>query len=109
MTSQQEDLSHFLTPLWDCCWISLPTNIVITKPQGGRYPGVSLASLSHLDWNRDDVQCRELPRDAVDSLAAYDAENVGLVVSLGSLYLQGNLLSVFGWSSDEHLSLYAKD
>ena len=108
-TSPQEELSHFLAPLLEFCRKYPPKNIVLTKPQGGRYPGVSLDSLSHLGWNRDDVQCHELPRDAIHSLAAFDAEHVGLVVSLGSLYLQGNLLSVFGWSSDEHLSLYAKD
>jgi hypothetical protein len=102
-------LSHFLEPLLDFCNKYPPKNIVLTKPQGGRYPGVPLDSLSYLDWNRDDVQCHELPRDAIHSLASYDTEEVGLVVSLGSLYLQGNLLSVFGWGSDEDLSLYAKD
>jgi len=108
-TSPQEELSHFLEPLLDFCQKYPPKNIVLTKPQGGRYPGVSLDSLSYLVWNRDDVQCHELPRDAIHSLASYDAEEVGLVVSLGSLYLQGNILSVFGWGSDEDLSLYAKD
>ena len=108
-TSPQEELSHFLAPLLDFCRKYPPKNIVLTKPHGGRYPGVSPESLSLLDWNRDDVQCYELPSDAIHSLASYDAKHVGLVVSLGSLYLQGNLLSIFGWSSDEHLSLYAKD
>ena len=96
-------------PVWSLIFGTSPQNIVLTKPQGGRYPGVSLDSLSYLVWNRDDVQCHELPRDAIHSLASYDAEEVGLVVSLGSLYLQGNILSVFGWGSDEDLSLYAKD
>jgi hypothetical protein len=45
---------------------------------------------------------------AVETLSAYSEDEVGLVVSLGSLYLQGNLLNVFDWASDENLSLFAK-
>ena len=47
-------------------------------------------------------------QQAVETLATYSEGEVGLVVSLGSLYLQGNILNVFDWATDENLSLFAK-
>jgi hypothetical protein len=108
-TSPQDDLGQFLEPLLDFCHRCPPKQIVLTRPQGGRYPGVSVDELIQPNWQRNDVQHYQLPVDAINALASCESKNVGLVVSLGSLYLQGNLLSAFGWSTDEHLSLYAKD
>ena len=108
-TSPQDDLGQFLEPLLDFCHRFPPKQIVLTRPQGGRYPGVSVDALIQQNWQRNDVQHYPLPVDAINALASCESKNVGLVVSLGSLYLQGNLLSAFGWSTDEHLSLYAKD
>lgn len=108
-TSPQDDLGQFLEPLLDFCHRCPPKQIVLTRPQGGRYPGVSVDALIQQNWQRNDVQHYPLPVDAINALASCESKNVGLVVSLGSLYLQGNLLSAFGWSTDEHLSLYAKD
>ena len=108
-TSPQDDLGQFLEPLLGFCQRFPPKQILLTRPQGGRYPGVPVDVLAQQNWQRNDVQQYLLPVDAIKALTSCDSENVGLVVSLGSLYLQGNLLSAFDWSTDEHLSLYAKD
>ena len=108
-TSPQDNLDDFIAPLLELCSRFPPRNIVLTQPEGGRYPAVLVDELAELSWRRGDVESHASPREAVNALAKKDAETVGLVVSLGSLYLQGNLLSHFGWSSDEHLSLHAKN
>jgi hypothetical protein len=70
---------------------------------------VACESLASLPWPCSPVFAAPLPTDALHYLSTQLASEVGLVVSLGSLYLQGNLLEAFGLSSDEHLSLLSKD
>jgi hypothetical protein len=49
-----------------------------------------------------------LPSIALDHLKSIDPSRNGFVVSLGSLYLQGNILEALGLSSNEDQSLLAK-
>ena len=108
-TSPQEDLASFCAPLMALCERHPPRQVVFTEPQGGRYPGVACESLASLPWPYSPAFAAPLPTDALHYLSTQVASEVGLVVSLGSLYLQGNLLEAFGLSSDEHLSLLSKD
>ena len=85
-----------------------PKQIVLTQPHGGRYPGVAIELLLEQNWSSDTPLRAASASQAVETLSAYSEDEVGLVVSLGSLYLQGNLLNVFDWASDENLSLFAK-
>ena len=107
-TSPQDDLTEFLTPLHDLCRRMPPKQIVLTQPHGGRYPGVAIALLLEQNWSSNMPLSAASASQAVETLSAYSEDEVGLVVSLGSLYLQGNLLNVFDWASDENLSLFAK-
>ena len=107
-TSPQDDLTEFLTPLHDLCRRMPPKQIVLTEPHGGRYPGVAIALLLEQNWSSNMPLSAASASQAVETLSAYSEDEVGLVVSLGSLYLQGNLLNVFDWASDENLSLFAK-
>jgi len=107
-TSPQHDLASFCQPLMTLCARYPPRQIVLTEPQGGRYPAVSNATLHALTWPCSTVTPIALPSDAVAHFSTQAPENVGLIISLGSLYMQGNLLECFGHTSDEHLSLLAK-
>ena len=107
-TSPQIDLEAFCQPLIDLCCRHPPRHIVLTVPQGGRYPGVSTDRLAKLGWPCDSIHVHENPENAVAHLDGLDPVDVGLVVSLGSLYLQGNILESLGRSSNEDLSLMAK-
>ncbi len=97
-TSPQYNMDAFLRPLKELCIRKPPKDIVLTKPQGGRYPGV---------FPEDDlfVLRYEEPAEALAHAVSLESE---LILSIGSIYLQGNLLSILGLDGDEHLSLMAQ-
>ena len=107
-TSPQDDLDAFCAPLLDLCKRHPPHMVVLSEPQGGRYPGVGSDVLAQYPWQCSVQTTIKLPNDAVQTLLQHPASSVGLVVSLGSLYLQGNLLEALGLDGDGHLSLLAK-
>tara|TARA_Y100000766_G_scaffold264070_1_gene256605 strand:+ start:20914 stop:22263 length:1350 start_codon:yes stop_codon:yes gene_type:complete len=107
-TSPQHDLDEMLSPFHEMCHRIPPQKILLTRPLGGRYPGVELEVLLGRKWTDEHPLCYPSALQAIESLAVKPAKNVGLVVSLGSLYLQGNILNAFDWASDENLSLFAK-
>ena len=107
-TSPQHDLSEMLSPLHEMCRRIPPTQIVLTRPHGGRYPGVEIEELLKEKWLHESPLTSPSAPHAIEKLASDSADNVGLVISLGSLYLQGNILNYFEWASDENLSLFAK-
>ena len=107
-TSPQHDLSEMLSPLHDMCQRIPPQQILLTLPHGGRYPGVEIEVLLEEKWLLEKPLTSPSASHAIEKLASDPADNVGLVVSLGSLYLQGNILNSFEWASDENLSLFAK-
>jgi len=65
-------------------------------------------AISSLAWPCKSVRVEPKPLEAIHYLAESQPREVGLVVSLGSLYLQGNILEALGRSNDEDLSLLAK-
>ena len=107
-TSPQHDLSEMLSPLHQMCRRIPPSHILLTLPHGGRYPGVEIEVLLEQKWLLEKPLPFPSASKAVETLASYSSKSVGLVVSLGSLYLQGNILNCFEWASDENLSLFAK-
>lgn len=107
-TSPQIDVQAFCQPLIELCHRHPPQHILLTVPQGGRYPGVSADRLAKFEWPCESVHVHKNPKNAVAHLTRLEADDVGLVVSLGSLYLQGNILGFLGLSSDDDLSLLAK-
>ena len=107
-TSPQDDLDAFCAPLLDLCKRHPPHMVVLSEPQGGRYPGVDSDVLAQYPWQCSVQATIKSPNDAVQTLLQHPASSVGLVVSLGSLYLQGNLLEALGLDGDGHLSLLAK-
>ena len=107
-TSPQFDLEAFCQPLISLCKRIPPACIVLTEPQGGRYPAVACTELAALQWPCNQLQVEPLPSIALDHLKSIDPSRNGFVVSLGSLYLQGNILEALGLSSNEDLSLLAK-
>jgi len=107
-TSPQSDLTEFLFPLHEMCRRIPPKQILLTQPHGGRYPGVTTEILLKQNWSNNTPLSVDSAVQAVNKLSSCPEEDVGLVVSLGSLYLQGNVLNAFGWASDENLSLFAK-
>lgn len=106
-SSPQHDVTEFIQPLLEICRQNPPQNIVLTVPEGGRYPGISTEKLCHLPWPIT-PQIQSNPSSTVDFLSSLESSQVGLVVSIGSLYLQGNILNAIGWATDENLSLVAK-
>ena len=107
-TSPQQNLTEFLSPLHDLCERMPPQQILLTRPHGGRYPGVSIPILLEQKWSIATPLSAASAKQAVETLSSSAEDEVGLVVSLGSLYLQGNILNAFDWATDENLSLFAK-
>ncbi len=94
----QDDLDAFVQPLLDLCKKHPPSNILLTVPQTGRYPGVSFSELRRLDWSCEQAIIHApTPHDAKTYLEQIQPE---YTLAIGSLYLIGELF--------EALSIYCK-
>jgi len=105
-TTPQADLRTMIQPLLDLMNQHPPNLIVLTEPQEGRYPGVPCA-----DWLEvlspavnAPIVTHPLPHDAVAHLNAHLDEGC-TVLSIGSLYMQGNVLTALGATTDGHLTV----
>ena len=107
-TSPQKNLYEMLDYVSQLCSPIPPNKICLTKPLGGRYPGVDTSILAHYQWPIDEVKEFDNAEKVLDYLSQYNPSENGLIVSLGSLYLQGNILNYLGLDSDEELSILPK-
>ena len=107
-TSPQSDLEDALSHIVQLCTSNPPSSIILSEPQGGRYPAVPVVELN--TWFSSlgiPLFMHPMPSDAVlHARAAYDQSI--LVVSIGSLYMQGNVLTSLGADTNEDLSFVAK-
>ena len=95
-TSPQKNLHEMLDYVSQLCSPIPPNKICLTKPLGGRYPGVDTSILAQYQWPIDEVKEFDNAEKVLDYLSQYNPSENGLVVSLGSLYLQGNILNYLG-------------
>ena len=109
-TSPQADMQGMLEPLAALCAQHTPSVVVLTEPQFGRYPGVDVSTL------RADVEGHGVPVSAVFSMPheavswiESNAQDCEHVLCIGSLYLQGNVLSALDADDDEALAVMAKN
>jgi dihydrofolate synthase/folylpolyglutamate synthase len=108
-TYKTQVMDKFIAPLLEYCQKNPPRQIIVTAPQGGRYPGVEPQQLMNYFMGIDcDISTVEYPESALAILEEEETYDVGLIVSLGSIYLQGNILGLLFLDSDDDLSLLAK-
>ncbi|HJM55383.1 MAG TPA: Mur ligase family protein [Poseidonia sp.] len=107
-TSPQTDMKGIMEPLIHLCRENPPAAIILSEPQGGRYPPVPTIELkSWFDTLEVPIFIHPVPSDAV-AHAKHHYDQSTLVVSIGSLYMQGNVLVSLGIDSDADLSFVAK-
>ena len=80
----------------------------MTKPHGGRYPGLNPEELAKFEWEVDVIHTYSNVTQVIDEILSKNPVTTGVVLSLGSLYLQGNILNYLGKNSDDDLSLLPK-
>ncbi len=99
-----------LAPLVDLCKTHPPLAVVVTEPQFGRYPGVPCEEIEAVlaEEGLATTASLRLPEDAVEWLETQDY-GAKTVLSIGSLYLQGNVLAALGADTDEGLAIVAKE
>lgn len=100
----QHDLLTFSEPLIDLCRMNPPQFIILTEPQFGRYPAVSLDTLQGLDWPASSTV--HLRKDANKSYAFLNQHRPEYSVVLGSLYLVGEMFEAMGLLGTEHMELF---
>ena len=93
-SSPQNDLENFLKPISSLIEEYRPKRVILTEPQGGRYPPLSELPLRG-EWIRN-------PGEAIESAKAEDCD---VVLVIGSLYLCGNILSHLQLDSDDDLNI----
>ena len=107
-STPQQRMTAMLQPLVDLCRAYPPTTVVVSVPQEGRYPGVEgevlAQALSGMGLSVTKVV--EEPKEAVIWFEQAGSSS-SLVVSIGSLYMQGNILKALE-ADDEVLSIRAK-
>ena len=108
-SSPQPDLHAMVEPLVGLMRNHPPIEVIVSEPQGGRYPAVPCEEW--MDVIRPlvtcPVTCMGVPSEAV----SYCQQTYGdstTVLSTGSLYMQGNVLLALDAATDEHLSVRAK-
>ena len=100
----QHDLLTFSEPLIDLCRMNPPQFIILTEPQFGRYPAVSLDTLQGLDWPASSTV--HLCKDANESYAFLNQHRPEYSVVVGSLYLVGEMFDAMGLLGTEHMELF---
>lgn len=107
-TSPQKELATMLGLVRDICSNFSTVDLYLTKPEGGRYRPVGLGELANFDWLHCNIGLYENATSVMQSLLDKNPSEVGNILSIGSLYLQGNILSYLGKDSDGDLSLVPK-
>ena len=109
-STPQRDMKAMLAPLVDLCKTHPPVAVVLTEPQFGRYPGVPCEDIEAilLEAGLEVTASFAMPGEAVKWLEMQDDE-AKTVLSIGSLYLQGNVLTALGADTDEGLTIVAKE
>ena len=107
-TSPQQELASMINLVNEVCQAFSHVNLYLTKPQGGRYPGLEPKLLANFEWACNEIHTHNEVSTAIDEILSKDAASTGVILSLGSLYLQGNILNYLGKDTDEDLSLLPK-
>ena len=107
-TSPQQELEKMLSLINDFCRNFSDVEIYLTKPQGGRYPGIEPKDLATFDWIDCSIQIVDEVTIVIDNILGRKPADVGTILSIGSLYLQGNILNHLGKNSDDDLHLLPK-
>ena len=108
-TSPQQDMPAMLNGIATMCEKIGNVELILTKPHGGRYPGVEPQSLLKYPWTTLDIHQYPNVEQALDMLLERSPEKCGTILSIGSLYLQGNILTYLGLDGDDELSLIPKN
>jgi len=106
-TSPQQELENMLQLVNEICKSFSRVRLHLTKPHGGRYPGLEPDNLAKFEWACDVIYTYPDATTAIDQILS-DTTGGGVIISLGSLYLQGNILNHLGKNSDDDLSLLPK-
>ena len=106
----QRDMKSMLKPLVNLCKAHPPVAVVLTEPQFGRYPGVPCEEIAAVlrEDGLEITRAFSLPEDAIAWLET-EAHGAKTVLSIGSLYLQGNVMVALEADDDEALAIVAKD
>ena len=107
-TSPQQELTKMLENVKEICDEFSNVEIFLTKPTGGRYPPIEPKTLAGYDWGDITVSIWQNYTHAIDAILARSPASVGNILSIGSLYLQGNILNYLGKNTDDDLSLLPK-
>ena len=107
-TSPQQELASMINLVNEICRAFSHVNLYLTKPQGGRYPGLEPKLLANFEWACNEIHTHNEVSTAIDEILSKDVASTGVILSLGSLYLQGNILNYLGKDTDEDLSLLPK-
>ena len=108
-TSPQQDMTAMLDGIATICDKIGNIELILTKPHGGRYPGVEPKILLQYPWPTTEIHHYQHVRDALEMLLQKEPEKCGTILAIGSLYLQGNILTYLGLDGDDDLSLIPKD
>ncbi len=107
-TSPQQNLETMLQLVNGICKSFSRVSLYLTKPEGGRYPGIEPIKLATFEWDCEAIYTYTDVTEAIDKILSNDTMQGGVIISLGSLYLQGNILNHLGKNSDDDLSLLPK-
>ncbi len=107
-TSPQKEMDEMVESITEICRKLGPPELYLTKPQGGRYPGVETEDLANYPWSYSKIYQFENVKQVLDYIIKKQTLQNQPILSIGSLYLQGNILNYLQLNTDNDLSLIPK-
>lgn len=107
-SSPQKEIEKMVEIVGEICQELGPPELYLTKPQGGRYPGIETETLAKYSWSYSAIYQLENVTQVLDYIIKKPDSQVRPILAIGSLYLQGNILNYLKLNTDDDLCLVPK-
>lgn len=101
-TSPQADMDSFVKPVLELVQTLPVEELILSKPNTGRYPGVNPVELKKYEWGVEKITCL----DDISEIKEIISSSNQLIICTGSIYMLGELVNATGLLDDDFLTIH---
>ena len=101
-TSPQADMNSFVKPVLELVQTLPVEELILSKPNTGRYPGVNPVELKKYEWGVEKITCL----DDISEIKEIISSSNQLIICTGSIYMLGELVNATGLLDDDFLTIH---
>ena len=101
-TSPQADMYSFVKPVLELVQTLPVEELILSKPNTGRYPGVNPVELKKYEWGVEKITCL----DDISEIKEIISSSNQLIICTGSIYMLGELVNATGLLDDDFLTIH---